>query len=72
MVAGGPSVTARHHDDLAADAGPELLERLRVSPSGNRSLIITSGSSTPAANSSPARSKLCSTAIDPVMVISWL
>ncbi|GAQ77438.1 hypothetical protein T45_09256 [Streptomyces turgidiscabies] len=32
----------------------------------------TSGFRTPAANSSAARSKLWRTAIDPVMVISWL
>lgn len=40
--------------------------------SGMRSLMKTSGSRTPFANSSAARSKLCSTAIEPVMVISWL
>lgn len=36
-----------------------------------RSLIMISGRSTPSANSSAARSKLCSTAIDPTIRISW-
>ena len=55
----------------------ELAAWKRVIASGNaargrRSLMKTSGSMTPVAKRSAARSKLCRTAMEPVMVISWL